>query len=444
MKCDRCSLQSDVEQAFSTEKGFLGKPRHFCPDCTVKRKARSFLRDLVIIVGCGLFIYALSPSSSTAKAIVLHTSLILLFLIPLIVIHELTHAGVAKLVGLRVFGIMIGIGKTVWSGKRFGTDWTINLLPLGGITLVGTRPVALIRPKLFLIYLAGPASHIFMAAGFFLWQQTLAISTFGYQVLMSLVLANIVLAVTNLFPFKVSLTTGMQGTDGWHLLRVPFLNQAELTKYYISYFAGEALQAYTANDLDAARKWVDQAFSFDGNSGIARNILGIIQMAAGEHQASRETFLQILETDEAKEPGLHYILFNNVAYLDALLRDPALLPEADDYSAQAFQHLPWVPAVIGTRGTVLVELGQFEAGIGLLKKSMSLNVDKQGKALNACHIAVGELRRGNPSAARKFLATAKTLDPTCFLVPYVESLMMSEDVVLSNENMAQVSNPSTP
>jgi tetratricopeptide (TPR) repeat protein len=433
-----------VEEAFSRERRLLGKPRHFCPDCTVKRKARSFLWDLVIIVGCGVFIYALSPSSSTAKAVVLHMNLILLFLIPLIIIHEMTHAGVAKLVGLRVFGIMIGVGKTIWSGRLLGTDWTINALPIGGITLVGTRPVALIRPKLFLIYLAGPASHVIMAAGFFLWQQTLAISAFGYQVLMSLVLANIVLAVTNLVPFKISLTTGMQGTDGWHLLRVPFLNQGELTKRYVGYFAGEALQAYTTNDLGAARKWVDQAFSFDRNSGIARNILGILQMAGGEHQASRETFLQILETEEAKEPGLHYILLNNVAYLDALLRDAALLPEADDYSSQAFQHLPWVPAVIGTRGTVLIELGQIEDGIALLKKSMSLNVDKQGKALNACHIAVGEFRRGNPGVARKFLATAKTLDPKCFLVPYVESLVMNEDLLLRTENSAQVSKPLTP
>jgi tetratricopeptide (TPR) repeat protein len=261
---------------------------------------------------------------------------------------------------------------------------------------------------------------------------------------MSLVLANIVLAVTNLVPFKISLTTGMQGTDGWHLLRVPFLNQNELTTRYVGYFAGEALQAYAANDFNAARKWVDRALSYNGNSGIAHNILGIIQMAAGEHQASRETFLQILETEEAKEPELHYILLNNVAYLDVLLRDPALLPEAADYSYQAFQHLPWFPAVIGTRGTVLVELGQFEAGITLLKNSMSLHVDKQSKALNACHIAVGEIRRGNPGAGREFLATAKTLDPKCFLVPYVESLTMTEDVILRNENLARVSDPSAP
>jgi hypothetical protein len=345
---------------------------------------------------------------------------------------------------LRVFGIIIGIGKTIWSGNLFGIDWTINLLLLGGITLVGARPVPFIRLKLFLIYLAGPASHVILAVVFILLGKILAPSGFGLQVLLSLVIANVVLALTNLFPFRISVTTGMQGTDGWHLLRVPFLHDAELTKRYIGYFAGEALQAYAANDFDTARKWIDQAFTFDRTSGIARNVLGIIQMAKGESQASRETFLQILGTEEAKEPGLHYILLNNIAYLNALLRDPSLLPEADDYSAQAFQHLPWVPAVIGTRGTVLVELGQFEEGIALLKKAMSLHIDKQGKAANACHIAIGEWRRGNPGAARKYLATAITLDPKSFLVPFVESQMMTEDIILKDENLVQSPNPSIP
>jgi hypothetical protein len=103
-----------------------------------------------------------------------------------------------------------------------------------------------------------------------------------------------------------------------------------------------------------------------------------------------------------------------------------------------------VPAILGTRGTVLVELGQFEEGIALLKRAMSLHTDKQGKAANACHIAIGEWRRGSPSAARKYLATARTLDPKSFLIPYVESQMMTEDIILKDGRLAQSSNPATP
>lgn len=426
MKCDRCGLQSDVEQAFSIQKRFLGAPRHFCPDCTVKRHTQSFILNIAVLGGLGSLIFVLNPSSRVAL-IILEIGLVVLFMAPLILIHELAHAGAAKATGLRVFGIMVGIGKTVWSGKFLGMDWIINLLPVGGITSVGARPVPNIRWKLFLVYLAGPASHIILALAAYLLLRTLPASAFGHRLLGLLVIANILLAVFNLFPRKVSITTGMQGTDGWHLLRVPFLNKGELTQRHVGYYAGEALQAYAANDFETAKKWVDQAVDLDGSSGIARNVLGIIQMARGEHHLSRETFLRLLETEDAKSPGLHYILLNNVAYLDVLLRDPSLLSEADRFSADAFKHLPWAPAVMGTRGTVLVELRQFDEGIALLRRSMSLHPDRQGKALDACHLAMSELRRGDPGAAQKYFASAKALDPNCMLIAQVEAEMAKCD-----------------
>ena len=419
MKCDRCGLQSDVEQAFSTQKR-LGRPRHFCPDCTLRRQTNSFLADIILLVGAGILIFSINPNSRAAL-IVLDVSLIVLFMLPLILMHELAHAGVAKLTGLRVFGIVIGVGRMIWSGKLFGMQWTVNSLPIGGITAVGARPVPGIRAKLFLVYLAGPASHIVLAYFAHIISRLLPAASFGQRTLGALVFANILLALFNLFPRKLSITTGAQGTDGWHLLRVPFLKEHELTKLHVGYFAGEALLAYAENDFNKSEGWVDQALALDGNSAVARNVLGIIQMARGEYSASRETFLGLLETEDGREPALHYILLNNVAYLNTLMGDPALLPEADQYSAEALKHLPWVAPVIGTRGTVLVELGQIEEGIALLTKAMSLHPDKQGKALNACHIALGEFRRGEAAEAHKYLVTAQTLDPHCVLLPRVKA-----------------------
>jgi tetratricopeptide (TPR) repeat protein len=420
MKCDRCGLQSDVEQAFSSQKRLGGPPRRFCPDCTLKHQTRSFLFDIALIIGAGILIFAVNPGSRAAGTVLL-ISLIVLFMLPLILMHELAHAAVAKLTGLRVFGIVIGVGKTIWSGKMFDMQWMVNSLPIGGITSVGARPVPNIRGKLFLVYLAGPASHVLLAYAAHSLSRMLPAGSFGGRFLVALVFANILLALVNLFPRKLSLTTGVQGTDGWHLIRAPFLKEQELAKLHVGYFAAEALLAYTDNDFDTAQSWVEQALTLDGNSAIARNVLGILQMAHGEYPASRETFLQLLETEEAKQPALHYILLNNVAYLNALMGDPALLTEADHYSAEALKHLPWVPPVIGTRGTVLVELGQIEEGVAMLKKSMSLHLDKQGKALNACHIALGEFRRGETAEAHKYLVTAQTLDPNCVLLPRVKT-----------------------
>lgn len=419
MKCDRCGIQSDVEQAFSTEKRLLRKTKHFCPDCTVKRRTRSFFYDLALVAGIAFLVSILSPFSGAAS-LILEAYLIVLCMIPMVVVHELAHAGAAWLAGLRTFGIVIGVGKQIWSGKLLGMDWTINILPIAGITGIGAPPVPNVRWKLFFVYLAGPASHLLMVAAFsFLWLIVPAWMP-GHRLFGPLLTANILLAIISLFPQKTSTVVGMQGSDGWELLRVLFLKDDEIAKYHIGYFASEAMQSYSAGDLASAKQWVDKALAVDNRSGIARNVLGIVQMANREHETSRETFRHILETEAGREPALHYTLLNNIAYLNVLLGDPSLLPEADQFSTEALKHMPWVPAIVSTRGTVLVELGQCDEGIALLKRAMSLT-DKHSKALNACHIAIGEYRRGDHQAAHKYLASAKTLDPNCFLIPDVEA-----------------------
>jgi predicted negative regulator of RcsB-dependent stress response len=420
MKCDRCGLQSEVEEAFATEKSPIHRPRHFCPDCAVKRSTQLYILSIISIVLLGLFIFAIDPSSWAASWILV--SFFLLFtLMPLIFIHELAHAVVARAVGLRVFGIAIGTGKTIWSGRFLGMDWVINTLPFGGSTAIGAPPGPYIRWRLFFVFVAGPASTILIALISFLLWIIVPPWIWMHRLLGPLMIANIVAAAGDWYPKKLTNNIATRGTDSWQLLHLPFLSQNEITEYHIAYFAGEALQAYRMNNLDTAKEWLDKALALDSDSPGLQNLLGIIQLACREYHIARQTLLHLLETENAKQPGLHYILLNNVAYLDALMHDPSLLPEADQFSMEALQHLPWLSSIVGTRGTVLVELGQPDEGIALLKKSMSMSADKRSKAVNACHIASGEIRRGNLDMARNYLASAKTLDPHCFLIGEVEA-----------------------
>lgn len=419
MKCDRCGLKSDVKQAFATKKNLLGKSTHYCPDCDVKRNAESLIISYSILAGSALLYYLIQPNSGAAVFII-QIALAVFSIIPLIFIHELAHALVARWMGLRVFGVFIGMGKVLWTGKFLGTNWTIHAVPVGGITAVGTRSLPLIRWRLFLIYLAGPASHAILMILFYFLAQTLPSFTLAHYTADALTWSNFLLLLINLYPHKVFAMSDMRGTDGWHLLHAPFLSEKELSQQYVGNYVNEALQAYTANDFPQAQSWLDQALALDPASVVARNMQGVLQLALGQNQDARQTFIDLLETEDGKKPAMYYILLNNIAYLDALIGDPALFPEADEYSAKALKHLPWVSFIIGTRGTVLVEMGQLDEGIELLKKSMSLHVEKQGKALNACHLAIAEHRRGNHDAARKYLASARLLDPKCYLIPRAE------------------------
>ncbi len=52
----------------------------------------------------------------------------------LIIIHELGHYGVARLVGVKVVRFSVGFGRVLWS-RRFrpgGTEWALSAVPMGG------------------------------------------------------------------------------------------------------------------------------------------------------------------------------------------------------------------------------------------------------------------------------------------------------------------------
>jgi tetratricopeptide (TPR) repeat protein len=409
-----------VEQAFQTQKGLFTNDRHYCPDCVVKRGVESYVLLLGLFTFTGFLLYALDPWS-VISATYFGIGVFLVSLPFLVIVHELAHTAAAKLLGLRVFGVQVGVGRSVWSGKFLNMTWAIHLVPLAGFTFVGVKPMPAVRWRIFFTYLAGPAVHVVLAALFFIQRQSLFAYSIGARAYTALVVVNLALFIANLYPRKLPSLAETQGTDGWHLARALFSPESELQKIYSASYAMEAWHAYLESDYDAARKWVDRALTTAPDSFSARTMLGLIQMGRGDYSAARVTFQRLLETEDAKQPGYRYLMLNNLAYVNALSNDASLLPEADQLSADAFACLPWIPAIVGTRGTVLVEMGRFEEGIALLKKSMSMHSDKNGKALNACHAAVGEFRRGNAAEARKFLSAARTLDPKCILLARVEA-----------------------
>src|ERR1700724_2005865 len=93
----------------------------------------------------------------------------------MILIHEFGHFAVAKLLGVRVEQFAIGFGKRLVGFRRGGTDYRINILPLGGyVKMSGENPMDdrtgdpgefLSHPRWqrFVIAVAGPAMNITLA-----------------------------------------------------------------------------------------------------------------------------------------------------------------------------------------------------------------------------------------------------------------------------------------
>ncbi len=420
--CSRCKCQSSVAAAFSKEKHFFGLvTRTYCPDCKLRRQTRDVVVVYVLLPVLGLALYFFYPVRWVGEFFLLML-VYAISSVPVTLLHELAHTLAARLVDFRVFSVILGAGRSLFSGRFLGIQWEVRAVPLSGATILGGPPASAYRLRLFLIYLAGPLVHAAIAILSWLAMTVVSLLAPGHFLagfFMVLFWGNLLSLAANLWPRKLASGYGVIGTDGWYLFKLFSMSAADLEMHYATYYGLEALDACRLRDYARAKAWADAGLARHPTDPRLMNTSGYVYTRMQDYASARQVFVRSLQADSSGSPGLKYMLLNNIAFSDLMASDPSLLPEADEYSGQAYQHIPWEPAIAGTRGGVLVALGRYEEGIPLLKTALAKNPDKAGKAVEACLIAGGEYRRGNPAEARRYLDTARMLDPGCSLIDRV-------------------------
>ncbi len=145
----------------------------------------------------------------------------------LLVVHEGGHAVMAALLGWRVRGVVIGLGRVVWSFRVAGVPVQLRLIPVGGFALPAPRDLRSPRLKMALIYLAGPGAELLLLAGL--------VAIFGPSLflthsedlrvlaLQAFAVAAVYGAITNLIPVTVQCGNGRAASDGMGFLRSFFM-----------------------------------------------------------------------------------------------------------------------------------------------------------------------------------------------------------------------------
>jgi len=425
MKCDVCGIESDFEASFIRQrKSFRSTKETLCHACWTRRRNsfEGWYQVAVLVggmIGCGLLWQ--DPWSPVGRFL---TTLFLidLFLILSIVPHELGHAIAGRLVGWRVFAIVVGVGKQAVKFRRFGIIFAVHWLPVGGVTRLAPVNARWIRTRRFFILLAGPAVNaaIVLVIIVMWWDSWRDFGLMGLPRAARLcVWANLCVLAFNLWP-RHSKTLNLD-TDGKQLLRTFSRKPENWEDLLAARYALEAvLRRDEYRDRAGALAWCDQGLALFPHNIHLLNLSGVLCLDQQNHLRAREIFRQLLAR-QTKPDGTRYLLLNNLAYADALAGDPDLLPEADAYSNEAYKAAPWVPAFMGTRGTVLVAMGQLEAGIKLLEQSFEKALNPRSKAENACHLAIANARSGNRDQADQYLKLARQLDSECRLTERVQT-----------------------
>ena len=152
-----------------------------------------------LILGA-LFLAEMLSNYTPAKASMV---LVVLFWVPLLVLHELAHALAARWVGWSVQEMVIGFGKELWRFRIGQTLVRIKLLPLEGYVLPNPTTIRDARLKQAFIYLAGPGIELLLVG--VLWalegdQLLTHTADYGVIAVQSLALAALLGAGFNLLP----------------------------------------------------------------------------------------------------------------------------------------------------------------------------------------------------------------------------------------------------
>lgn len=182
---------------------------------------------LFLVVILGLFVADIIHDYTPIK---LSALLVVLFWIPLLVLHEAGHALAAWLLGWRVVMIVIGMGRVLGRFRIGGAQVEIRIAPVEGF--VRCYPTNLVLPGLknAIIFLAGPGVELLLAwiIMVVIGSDQLLTPTDNYRIIFwqSLAAAATSQALINLIPMATATHEGDIVSDGLGFIRSLFTSDA--------------------------------------------------------------------------------------------------------------------------------------------------------------------------------------------------------------------------
>ena len=193
------------------------------------------------------------------------------------------------------------------------------------------------------------------------------------------------------------------------------MSRKSIEDWHSATFYYESMEALQRDRVQDAKQWLAK-----GMEAYPDNSWGIVAEASilnheQNYALAKDGYIAALSQPEMT-PEIRAHLWNNIAWMDLMLADPTLLEEAERFSRQALGELPWLSYVRGTRGSVLIELGQIDEGVQHVEAAFRENYMGSLKALNACYLAIAFIRRGDFTKALDYIDEAKKRDPKCPLL----------------------------
>ena len=366
------------------------RQRILCHDCNERRYAER-QKALIVLVALfttisGIAVW-LTPSSYN-RWMLLNVALTVLLIGFSILPHELGHALAARILGMKIFGVEIGVGPKLFEFRWLGTDWRVKMVPTYGIVTAAYLPRY--SPfRTFLMVLAGPAVNaLIIIALFLIGPEHLSVSSsvdsgilFGFD----LIFANAIILLVSIIPYRTDSPQGRIASDGMKLISI-IKSLSDSVETERSYWYQIGSVEYRYGNYVEAREAYKKVAAIDHYDPHAKLSLASIDLLLGNYANARELYLELLNWPKLRGEDRASIL-NQVAFTNLFIGSDELIEEADQFSEEALQSDLEEGLFYGTRGAVLVLQGNLDQGILHLHQALDRLVRPEDRGIDLLFIA---------------------------------------------------------
>ena len=338
-----------------------------------------------------------------------------------LVFHEGGHALCAVLSNIPVRRVSVGIGPLLLHGRIGETQLEWRLLPLTGY--VAPYPILADRrlAEAF-VTIGGVLGNVFLIY---------IISSLGFAAaadsppvrdsLGAIVATQIFFIMISLFPIK---ERGIYN-DGWCLLQLIY--RPSITR---------------DNFLEAYKQWIGRYrggldVKFEPTSASSRMMYQLFRLDRWANEEAGRDSQDAMMRELARgnlRPEEEATVLDSLLTYGLVSGDTKLRPHLEEWSVRALNLAPNLLTLVGTRGSVLVELGHHEAGKSLLLP-LALEVEQHAASADGqfdalminLFLARSEYALGNVERANVMAATAQQIAKPILSSPAVRLVMTRFD-----------------
>ena len=320
--------------------------------------------------------------------------------------HELGHFVCAKLVGMSPRLMRIGSGSSIFRKRFFGAQLELCIMPFGGLTYAyhpdtGWSKFEDLKLKLITCYIGGClANSVLLVCSITMLVYT-EFPFFIYFICIEIMMIIISIVPNDGSPYGMKFPS-----DGKCILLI-------LTNNYQRFFS-----AYHQKDIvkitgDRAEL---QIFFKNDIRTIELFVKAETELAHRHFDKAIALFNQLLIAENASDVEKAYTL-DLLASIVIIYGQKQYLDRADRWSQEALKLAGHSKTLQGTRGAVLIEMGQYEEG-----KQMLLPLTKPGNdpidiILGSYYLTKADHRLGNNEQARTWLRQAEMVGKNVPVLP---------------------------